>query len=294
MNRYKELIDISIAEVKDKYGLSHIDDDLVLLDNFGETTMLDRPCRNYGVIVGLCLSGCFRYTADTEEQRAEPGDAIIIHNGQVISNYRVDKGSEGIGIMMTYDFFHEIVKGVHELSSLFLFSRNHPVFRMLPGEIRNVRNYFDLIKEKVDETDNHFRKDVVRLIISAMIYDLCNAIYRIQQNSDKKLMRAEKIFTEFIKLVERNYRVERRVGWYGQQLCITSKYLSEIIRQVSHRTPNEWIDNYVIMELRVQLKNTTKSIKEIAREMNFPNQSSMGKFFKEHVGMSPLMYRKGE
>ena len=46
------------------------------------------------------------------------------------------------------------------------------------------------------------------------------------------------------------------------------------------------------LALRVQLKSTTKSIKEIARDMNFPNQSFLGKYFKEHVGMSPLSYRK--
>ena len=34
-------------------------------------------------------------------------------------------------------------------------------------------------------------------------------------------------------------------------------------------------------------------IKEIAEELRFPNQSFMGKFFKEHVGVSPLTYRKG-
>ena len=101
------------------------------------------------------------------------------------------------------------------------------------------------------------------------------------------------IFTKFIHLVEGNYKRERRVGWYAEQLCITPKYLSETVKQVSRLTPNEWIDNYVILEIRVLLKNSTRSIKEIAMEMNFPNQSFLGKFFKERVGMSPSEYRKG-
>ena len=96
-----------------------------------------------------------------------------------------------------------------------------------------------------------------------------------------------------MKLLEQNFRTERRVGWYAEQLCITPKYLSETVKQVSRLTPNEWIDNYVILEIRVLLKNSTRSIKEIAMEMNFPNQSFLGKFFKERVGMSPSEYRKG-
>jgi AraC-like DNA-binding protein len=92
--------------------------------------------------------------------------------------------------------------------------------------------------------------------------------------------------------VENNFREEKRVSWYAKQLCITPKYLSESVKQVSRRTPNEWIDNYVILEARVMLKDSALSIKEIAQQLHFPNQSFFGKFFKEHVGMSPSKYRK--
>ena len=44
--------------------------------------------------------------------------------------------------------------------------------------------------------------------------------------------------------------------------------------------------------MRTMLKNSSKSIKEIAKELNFPNQSFMGKYFKEHVGMSPSEFRR--
>ena len=132
----------------------------------------------------------------------------------------------------------------------------------------------------------------VRSLIATMIYDISNSIYRIQNLTDSRRSRGEAIFTEYIKLVEQNFRNERRVSWYAQQLCITPKYLSETIRQVSKRTPNAWIDKYVTLEIRVLLKNSTKTIKEITQEMNFPNQSFLGKYFKEHVGMSPTEYRR--
>lgn len=288
----KVLASVSISSVAESINLSHIGNDLILFDDFVNLPLFYGERRNPELIIGLCLEGGLSFTSDTVDYRLSAGDALIVHEGQVIGNYRPDHGVRGIGIMMSYDFFHEIVKDIHELSSLFIFSRSHPVFRMHPGEIRSVRSYFSLIKEKVDDKTNHFRKNVVRMLISAMICDLSNAIYRIQLSDDRRQTRAEAIFSGFIRLVELHCRHERRVRWYGEQLCITSKYLSETVKAVSRLTPNEWIDRYVIMELRVQLRNTTKSIKEIASEMNFPNQSSMGKYFKEHVGMSPMMYRK--
>ena len=93
-------------------------------------------------------------------------------------------------------------------------------------------------------------------------------------------------------MVEEHFRSERRVGWYAIQLGITSKYLSETVKTISKRTPNEWIDYYVTTELSVLLKNSTLSIKDITARMNFPNQSFLGKYFKEHVGVSPSEFRK--
>lgn len=178
------------------------------------------------------------------------------------------------------------------MSSLFFFARSHPVSELYDEEVTTFKDYFNMLASKMDYTSHHFRRDVVRMTIATMIYDLGNVIYRIINSDERKKGRAEVIFTDFIELLEMNFRTERRVGWYAQQLCITPKYLSETIRQISQRTPNEWIDNYVIMELRVLLKNSRKSIKQIAQEMNFPNQSFLGKYFKEHVGMSPMSYRR--
>ena len=154
-----------------------------------------------------------------------------------------------------------------------------------------IRDSFRM-KAKADETGSHFRREMVQSLFLTMVYELCNVIYSVQSQNDECHTRAEEIFTQFILLVEKNFRTERRVGWYSEQLCISPKYLSETVKTVSKRTPNDWIDSYVTMELRMLFRNTQKSIKEIAQELNFSNQSFLGKYFKEHVGMSPSEYRR--
>ena len=53
------------------------------------------------------------------------------------------------------------------------------------------------------------------------------------------------------------------------------------------------ISSYFLSTLP-QLKYTDKSVKEIAMQMDFPNVSFFGKYFKTHVGVSPMEYRKGK
>ena len=286
------ITELTINNVRASYKGSFLNNDLVLIDELAKLPLPNEPRRTRCIILGLCLKGKAQYSVDTIDHTVQPNDVILINEGLVLDNYMLSPDFSGIGILMSSDFFHEIIQGIHELSSLFLFSRTHPVLTLNHIEVKNIVFYFRALKYKVDEKNHHFRTDVVRSLMMTMIYDISNAIYRLQQINDKRQTRAEAIFTSFIRLVEENFRHERRVSWYGEQLCITPKYLSETVKQISRRTPNEWIDNFVTLEVRVLLKNSTMSIKEIAQAMNFPNQSFLGKYFKEHVGMSPSDYRK--
>lgn len=268
-----------------------LDNDLLLTEHINEAPMPTEPRKMNFILIGLCTKGTIEYQLDTQKQFITPGDILIVSERHIVDHYQPSPDMEGLCIILSVNFFHEIIQNVRDVSTLFLFTRTHPVISLTPREQEAFKEYFHVIQQKIGDEDNYFRKDLIRTLLLAMFYDVGNIIYRVKEN-DKPQSRAEVIFANFIKMVEANYRQERRVRWYAQQLCITPKYLSEMVKSASRRTPNEWIDSYVSMELRVILKNSTKSIKEIAEEMNFPNQSFLGKYFKEQVGVSPSKYRK--
>lgn len=272
-------------------GAVYLDNNILLTEHINEVPMPTEPRYMNFIMIGLCTKGEVMYQLDTIKQVIKPGDILVVSDRHIVDCYQHSDDMEGLCMIMSVNFFREIIQNVSDISSLFLFSRLHPVMRLQPKEIQTFKEYFQVIKEKIGDKCNHFQKDLIKALLLAMFYDLSNIIYRTQ-NGEKPKSRQEIIFTRFIKMVEQNFRHERRVAWFAKELNITPKYLSETVKSVSHRTPNEWIDYYTILELRVRLKNTIKSIKEISDELNFPNQSFMGKFFKDHVGMSPSQYRK--
>ncbi len=80
--------------------------------------------------------------------------------------------------------------------------------------------------------------------------------------------------------------------FYAEQLFLTPKHLSRVIKEVSGRSAGEWIDEQVILEAKARLKNLSLTVQEISDQLGFPNQSFFGKYFKRHVGLSPSDYRK--
>ena len=270
---------------------SCIDDDLVLFDAFEDVPLVTEPRKVHCFFVAICLEGSAQYTVDTKEYMVRKNDVVVFNDGQVIGNYMLSRDCKGVAIMGSNDFFSEIIKEVREISKLFLIAYSHPVFSLKQEKVRTFMGYFNMIKLRVDDHSHHLRRDRTMSLLKAMIYDIGNEIWQSQRTEPKRT-RAEIIFNQFIMLVKDNFRNERRVGWYGQQMGITPKYLSETVKQVSHRTPSDWIEHYVTLEIRLLLKNSTMNIKEISKELHFPNQSFLGKFFKEHVGMSPSKYRR--
>ena len=285
--------DTTLEEARKWGNAEYLDDGLVLTDRIADAPIPKEPTRMNFILMALCKHGKAQYSIDTREQTVKPGDLLFISERHIVDNYMASPDFECLCIMVSTEFYHGFIQNVKNVSSLLLFSMNNPVVSLTPREIQVYGNYYQTIREKMSDREHHYRTDLVKALLLAMFYDMSNVIWRVEQQESKSQTRADVIFANFIRLLEQHFRQERRVSWYAEQLCITPKYLSEIVKQVSKRTPNEWIDNYVILEIRVLLKNSTKSIKEIAEELQFPNQSFLGKYFKEHIGVSPSQYRKG-
>ena len=106
-----------------------------------------------------------------------------------------------------------------------------------------------------------------------------------------KSYRVRELFNRFMMLLERDYKISRDVNYYAEQMNISSKYLTNIVSQVTGHTPKTIIDQYVILQLKMHLKRTTQSIKEMAWEFHFADVSFFCRYFKKHTGLTPQQIR---
>ena len=103
--------------------------------------------------------------------------------------------------------------------------------------------------------------------------------------------RKQGLYNSFLEYVELYHKENREVSFYAKKLCMTSKYLSQILKEVSGRSALEIIDEYAITTIKALLSSTSLNIQQISDEMNFPSQSVFGKYFKRLTGISPKEYR---
>ncbi len=109
-----------------------------------------------------------------------------------------------------------------------------------------------------------------KLLLMAVTYRLCSIFSASFQKEGKEMRHKIETFDMLVKLIEENFIRECTVAFYADQLCLTPKYLSVIVKSVCGKT-----------------------VQQIASDLSFPNASSFGTFFKKHTGLSPKNYRMG-
>ncbi|HIZ84949.1 MAG TPA: helix-turn-helix domain-containing protein [Candidatus Coprenecus stercoravium] len=82
------------------------------------------------------------------------------------------------------------------------------------------------------------------------------------------------------------------IQFYAGALCVSTTYLSRIIREATQKTVYYYIAEKIFTSARHLLACTDDTMADIANKMNFSDQSAFGKFFKAKAGMSPAQYRK--
>jgi AraC-like DNA-binding protein len=101
----------------------------------------------------------------------------------------------------------------------------------------------------------------------------------------------DQLFNRFLQILSENQVKRQTVEMYAGQLCVSPKYLSAVCKKTTGKTAMQWINEYVMEDIRYYLKETPLTIKEISTTLGFPNLSFFGKYTKRNLGMSPKEYR---
>ena len=257
---------------------------------------MSNPCRFDGFMVFYCVSGSLKMSVNLTDVEISKGMVFINIPGNIIRVNEISESDHGevryICLALSKEFFQslnvEVCKLVNEGISLLqkpsiLLSENDFV---LTGSL--VKYMINLLKSEVS-----YKKEAVLSALSSLFYILMGAwtTSAPAEESSELSNRSKVIFDKFMRLVMEYHTQYRNVGFYADQLCLTPKYLSKLIKSATGRSAPEWIDSYVILEAKNLLKYSGATIKEIVFKLNFPNQSVFYKFFKAHTGMTPTEYK---
>ena len=145
-----------------------------------------------------------------------------------------------------------------------------------------------------EEKEITFSQQIKLSLFTSLVYILVGDFLQgkgkdinILENSRK-----ESITMKFLQLVSINFMKEKELKFYADKLLISSKYLSNTVREITNQPPSKFITEALLNNAKILLLNSDNSIKEISNELDFSDQYAFGKFFKKHTGLSPSNFKK--
>ena len=281
-----------------------IGDDACLFDikYNGIDDKFSKPIRLVGNVMVFCVKGSVHMSVNLNEYDVKEGCLVVLTDRDIV---KVEKGSDDdirdlhwVVIAMSQNFLTNLRVDFRKIMSESVALIESPVLHL----DQNIRGYFEdylRLIGKIANSELPMYKDAVRSLISSMVSIAAGQwIADMNRLRDKKVVKLNSrsehktlIFRQFIKSVSENYTQQRQVIFYADQLCMSPKYLSKLIKDVSGKSAPEWIDSYVLLEAKHLLKYSDMPIKEIVFRLNFSNQTVFYKYFKAHTGMTPTEFR---
>ncbi len=261
-------------------------------------SLYNEPIRINALVFWLCTEGEMTLTYDLQEVKIQAGDFALIPPKSIIQKQHASEQYSGYILLVMQEYMSECHINIKKVTSLMLEHVSQRVIHLTPTEQQQMVRTFELIAATLETNEESlFREDVERSQIELVTYLACDLFSRHAVRVKDAAMitnRSEEYFRRFIKELSEHYLERQCVSFYADRLCISSRYLTTIVRQVSGHSVTEWMNRYLLMEAKYLLKYSEMSIQEIAYKLSFPNQSFFGKYFKQHTGKSPLNYRRQE
>lgn len=255
------------------------------------------PCRINAFFISILREGEGSISVNLNEHKVK-GPSLFINTPSNILKFSVPQKSRGCIIGFEEAFANELslnlnIKG---MLPLFLEIQKNPVLEINHEECDELVHIVHELGREMSRPEKGFlHKEIIQCYFSLLLVRIGEIVHtrlnsKVETTTSAK-SRNEEYFSRFMEELGKHYQEERSVGFYASKLCITPKYLTTIIKRVSGRSAAEWIDSYVILEAKNLLRYSNLSIQEVAYQLNFPNQSFFGKYFKHQTGYSPSAYK---
>jgi len=224
--------------------------------------------------------------------------ALLFASPKVPYNYiPLDEKQEGIFCIFTPEFLVQTKSGVVPDELPIFAPGSFPVFILDEAQAQEIKALFEKMHAEL-EGSYAYKYDLLRNYLLELIH------YGQKLQPDTSLYvtntSASRTTSLFIELLERQFPIAsanqktmlRTAKDYAERLSVHVNHLNKVLKEQTGKTTTELIQNRILQEAKILLRQTDWNISEIAFSLGFEEVAHFSNFFKKHVSLSPLSFRE--
>ena len=247
-----------------------------------------------GFVVALFQTGRAEMSGNGHKYKVCGGDLLLLAPDAVLKYYSATPDYAATKIVVTLDVIRNFPMSLN--TDIIGMARRRPIVRLNRADYEMLQDCLALIGKNYNSTTQCYRTEILETFFYAMLLVIGSIYKRSEVDADEATAKynAEKLSDTFFKYMAQYYKDNRTVKFYADKMHLTPKYLSKAIVSITGKSVMAWLDDAVILEIKIQLKTTDASVWQIAENLHFSSSSAMVQFFKKNTGTTPLKYRETE
>lgn len=239
----------------------------------------------------LVTQGWLRMRYNDRELQIQQGDLYIYSPGLAVTILDGAADYQSVCLMVDESTSLEspAVRDMVSLAYMPLVQLSTPTVRLQPDQALMFEHR---LREMIgyQQSDNAYRDKLLRMLYGVFMVELQNVL-ELSITHHHVPPRMEEIFIGFNHLLPEHFIEHRDIGFYADRLCITSDYLSRIVKRVSGRTVGYYVNQMLLMEACYLLRTSSQSIAQISNRLRFSEPAAFTRFFIRLKGMTPKEFR---
>lgn len=232
--------------------------------------------------------GSLAIKINDKEMTVGQGDLFLLLPTDTLEYIIPDSLYEGNIIIVSNNLMVELTSEV-ELYRFMLYLKENHVIKLPSDKELLINSYFNIIDSKLK---NQKKSQRGLLAVNYLFHCLVIEVFEVLSLIDEaSFMQRHNVFKRFMEMMNTLAVHNHSVEWYASRLNVTAKYLSEVCRKSSGRPASAWIKEYSILDIKKNLRDDSRSIKEVAFALSYPNLSFFGKCVRRWFGISPTVLR---
>lgn len=287
-----------ISKLPESFGSARLQNLILMFDNLEREFHIsneqsDYPIKCESFFSITLLQGNITLHINLHDVEVHAGQMLTMMPGCIFEGASISDDLRFCGMMIDVDYMEAMRKNVGIKVDLTQRYYNYAVRDLSEQVLDNHLRMYEMIHDELSQDDYFYKKEVVQRYCEIWVLKNISLDNNVADKPElnKPVNRKEQIFHDFLSLLEKHYTQERSISYYADRMCLTPKYLSTIIKEVSGKHGMQWIDEYVALEAKALLHDGSLSVKQVSDQLSFPSQSMFGRFFKKMTGYSPKQYK---
>lgn len=252
----------------------------------------EKPFRMDYYAFCICTQGEIDLKINTIKHKISVGSVICLAPSTIVHFLNDTNGFHMQLVFFEKNFLLTNISDPFIIEKMELFQNDSYSFvNTSKKKLKVLLNIIDKLKEK-EKKISEFTNQIIRTLIFYLLLEIAEIYHNVGPESIVSNNIQSNYYFKFKKLVQENILAHKKVSFYAKQLCVSNKYLIEITKKTTGRTPHHTIDEALLKEAYVLLGNPRYNITQIADLLQFSSVSAFGRFFRTYAFISPTEYRE--